>query len=422
MSIGALRGESPSLEDWLEQLREKAEVGALLSQAEADRKEGGYVHTLREIAQQPITWLETASAAAARAPDHLRLLAEFGMGDRTGSFFLTGSGSSFCIAQCLAPGFQERFRVPVLAVPSGNVLTHPGASLHADHPSQSLGLVISFARSGNSPESTALIDHFLAARPRARHLVFTCNAEGALAVRYKADSRVAVVVLDKKTNDRSLVMTSSFTNLFLAAQALTSLDDTASYMRRVERVARAAADVLSSCGPLANMGRRNFASAIYLASGARYGAARESALKMLEMTAGKVFTFGETYLGLRHGPMSAVHRDTLLVCALSSDPVARAYEIDLLDELGQKGLGLAKVIVGSHVPESVIGVDDLVIDTGSPAIEDGDALMVDVVVGQLLAFFRCRSMGLRPDSPSPDNVIRRVVEPFAIHTRPPSVS
>ncbi|WP_394849239.1 hypothetical protein LZC95_17545 [Pendulispora brunnea] len=420
MSIGALRGETPSLDDWLNQLKGTRELGTLLSPSEGDRKDAGYFHTLREIAQQPITWLETAKAAAQGAPDLVRLLSEVGIreGDGSGSFFLTGSGSSHCIAQCLAPTYQQAFRVPALAVPAGNVLTHPSeASLFA-HP----GLVVSLARSGDSPESTALVDHFLRAHPRARHLIYTCNAEGALATKYRTDARVTCVVLDKKTNDRSLVMTSSFTNLFLAGHALTSLEDTASYVRRVERVARVAADILTECSPLANVARSEFRSAIYLGSGARFGAARESALKMLEMTGGQVFTFGETYLGLRHGPMCAVQRDTLLVCFLSSDPIGRAYEMDLLEELGSKGLGLAKVLVGSQVPESIVGPQDVVVDTGMPMVDDGDLPVLDTLVGQLLAFFQCRALGLRPDAPSPDNVIRRVVEKFQIHSPPLSVS
>ncbi|WP_394820702.1 SIS domain-containing protein [Pendulispora albinea] len=403
----------------MNQLKSNPEMGALLSPAESDRQDAGYAHTLREIAQQPITWLETASAMAARSPDLVRLLSEVGIreGAGAGSFFLTGSGSSLYVGQCLAPGYQEKFRVPALAVPAGDVLTHAEASLFS-HP----GLVLSFARSGDSPESTAAVDRFLRERPRARHLIITCNAEGALATRYRSDPRVTSVVLDNKTNDRSLVMTSSFTNLFLAARVLTSLDDTASYVRHAERLARASADVLSGCGPLANVARRDFRSAIYLGSGARYGAARESALKMLEMTGGHVFTFAETYLGLRHGPMCAVQRDTLLVCFLSTEPIARAYELDLLHELSAKGLGFAKVIVGSQIPEQLVSDDDVMIDIGTPSIDDRDLPAIDVLVGQLLGFFQCRRLGLRPDAPSPDNVIRRVVEGFAVHSPPPSVS
>ena len=63
---------------------------------------------------------------------------------------------------------------------------------------------------------------------------------------------------------------------------------------------------------------------------------------MLEMTDGRVKTFPETYLGLRHGPMCAIDDDALVVCFLASDPVARAYEVDLVRELDRKKLGGAQ--------------------------------------------------------------------------------
>ena len=139
---------------------------------------------------------------------------------------------------------------------------------------------------------------------------------------------------------------------------------------------------------------------------------------MLEMTAGEVTTFPETYLGLRHGPMAAVDERALVVCFLSSDPVVRAYEVDLVRELDRKKLGARKVIVGHDVPEDLVGAKDLVVDLpGWESVTDDAAPVLDVLVGQLLAFFRCLSTSLRPDMPSDDGVISRVVESFAIHRR-----
>ena len=155
-------------------------------------------------------------------------------------------------------------------------------------------------------------------------------------------------------------------------------------------------------GTLAQVASLNFKRAVFLGTGARLGAAREAALKMLEMTAGQVSALSETYLGLRHGPMSYVHGDTLVVCFLSSDPTARAYECDLMRELDQKNLGLLKVVVGDDVPADVVRDHDVVVDCPG-------------LVGQLLAFFRCMHEGLRPDSPSESGIINRVVQSFTLH-------
>jgi tagatose-6-phosphate ketose/aldose isomerase len=157
---------------------------------------------------------------------------------------------------------------------------------------------------------------------------------------------------------------------------------------------------------------------VYLGSGGRYGSAREAALKMLEMTSGRVMSFAETYLGLRHGPMAAVDEESLIVCFLSSDEVVRAYEADLVRELNRKSLGARKVVVGADVPGDLVSAGDLVIDVpGLETVDDDDATLLDVLVGQTLAFFRCMATGLRPDSPSDDGVISRVVESFEIHRR-----
>ena len=138
---------------------------------------------------------------------------------------------------------------------------------------------------------------------------------------------------------------------------------------------------------------------------------------MLEMTAGRVTTLCETYLGFRHGPMSYVQEKTLIVCFLSSDSVLRAYELDLLEELDRKNLGLSKLIVGERIPRSTLRKEDVAIDCpGLAELGDEEAATIDVVVAQLLGFFRCLKEGLRPDSPSEEGIIQRVVGKFPIHT------
>jgi tagatose-6-phosphate ketose/aldose isomerase len=184
-----------------------------------------------------------------------------------------------------------------------------------------------------------------------------------------------------------------------------------------QALSRIASELIQErCGDLADLAKAPFKRVLFLGSGARFGAAREAALKMLEMTAGRVTTMSETYLGLRHGPMSYVHEDTLVVCFLSSDLTLRAYETDLLRELDQKELGLLKVIVGESVPGDVVQNDDVVLNCpGASQVGDENFAVVDVLVSQLLAFFHCLEIGLRPDSPSEDGVINRVVQAFSLH-------
>jgi tagatose-6-phosphate ketose/aldose isomerase len=389
---------------------ESEEIGGLLRVSREEQLARGYGHTLGEIAQQPAVWRDAASRVTRRSEDLAACL------EGVEAVVLTGSGSSQYACECIAPSLQARLGRPATVAPAGTILTHPAACLPA---SDSL-LVVSIARSGNSPESRAAVDWLLAARPGVRHLFLTCNREGALATSYAGVPGVRSVVLPDETNDRSLVMTSSFTSLVLAGLGLGVLRALDAYEARARSVSRVAAGVLAHrSDALAGAARSGFSSAVYLGSGCRLGAAREAALKMLEMNGGKVATMAESFLGLRHGPMSAVHDDTLVVGFLSSDPVARAYELDVLRELRRKGLGGRRVVVGAGLPAGVeTGPGDVLVEAGADvSLGDEDLSLVDAVVGQLLAFFRCLESGRRPDSPSDGGVITRVVSSFEIHRR-----
>jgi tagatose-6-phosphate ketose/aldose isomerase len=405
-----------SIDDWLASLASlPGEVGGLLAASPAAQDAGGYAHTLREISQQPVTWIETASRMAGRVALLDAALAAVKNDGAPGAVVLTGSGSSLYAGECLSLALQGALGMPVHAVPAGMVLTDPTGCLAHRVPS----LMVSFARSGNSPESCGAVDAVRESMPECRHLLITCSGQGRLATRYRDDPGVATVVLDESTNDRSLVMTSSFTNMVLAGRLLALTRDVDGYRARVSGLARHAADLLlGHADSLARIARSDYRTAVYLGSGNRYGAAREAALKMLEMTGGQVKTFPETYLGLRHGPMCAIDDGALVVCFLSTDPVTRAYEVDLVRELNRKKLGARKVLVGPGVPPDLVSAGDVVVDSpGLASVADGDAPVLDVVVGQLLSLFRCLHIGLRPDAPSDEGVISRVVGDFAIHPR-----
>ncbi len=386
----------------------------LLQRPLAEQVQLGYTHTAREIAQQPDTWLETARAAVNARPVLRELLraADVRPGG-AGLVVLTGSGSSLYVAECAAMPLQQALQTTVRAVSSGQLLTHLDGCVPPDRP----GVCLSLARSGDSPESAAVVDQVLAARPAWQHLIITCNGAGRLATRYAGRAGIVRLILADRTCDRSLVMTSSFTNMLLATHLLASLDDPSSYLAQVDQIAAVARHVLDHSTVLAAAARGAFRSVVFLGSGSRLGAAREAALKMVEMTAGGVADSADTFLGLRHGPMSAIHDDTLVVCFLASDPVTRAYELDLIRELNRKQLG-ARLIIGDQVPSDVVRDEDLVLDCrGLNRAGDDLATVTDAMAGQLLAFFRCLSVGLRPDAPSTDNVINRVVEDFALYHR-----
>jgi tagatose-6-phosphate ketose/aldose isomerase len=397
--------------EWLRALSERQPlVAELLSRSPEEQHKLGYFHTLREICQQPSTWTKTCQLMCSQADKLQRVVAGIS------KLFLTGSGSSEYAGDCVRTPLQEDLGVATQAIAAGALLTSGGRILLPARPS----LMVSIARSGDSPESVGSVALMLKNEPQIRHLVLTCNRTGSLAQTYSGDSRVTIIILDEETNDRGLVMTSSFTNLVLAARFLGLREKPTQYRTICEQLGVIASGLIRDhLGKLAIAAKAPFKRAVFLGDGPRFGAAREAALKMLEMTGGRVTTMSETYLGLRHGPMSYVHEDTLVVCFLSSDPTRRAYEADLLREVDQKELGLLKVIVGERIPADLVREEDIALECkGFGKLGDENLPVIDVIVGQLLAFFRCMEEGLRPDSPSEDGVISRVVQTFTLHLPP----
>ena len=148
---------------------------------------------------------------------------------------------------------------------------------------------------------------------RYAHLVLACTPRG-LARSLASNSRVTVITLPEATNDQSLVMTSSFTNLVLSARFLGLLEIPDQYQGDMRAASAIARYILAEhFGRVASIAKAPFTRAVFLRSGARLTAAREASLKMLEMTSGRVVTLCETFLGLRHGSMSYVHKDCLVV-------------------------------------------------------------------------------------------------------------
>ena len=398
------RDDQPLLSEFALEGKAAAE---LLGRTEDEQLVAGYYHTFREILQQPATWPKTGSQLASMSGDLQKLI------NGVRNLVLTGSGSSEYAGECVRGALQNILSIPVQTVGGGTLLTHRGKAIGPGRP----GLMVSLGRSGDSPESVGAVSVILSSEPEINHLVVTCNAEGRLANAFRDEPRVKVILLAEQTNDCSLVMTSSFTNMVLAAAFLGMLDTPDRYIKLVEDLSRKAEELLRThIDTLAALAQLNFARVIFLASGAGLGAARESALKMLEMTAGRVWATSESYLGLRHGPMSAVHPDTLVVCFLSSDLLVRAYECDLIRELNDKQLGKAKLIFGDSIPADLAQPQDVVIEcNGLRELGDDNVPVLDVLLGQLLAFFRCLQEGLKPDSPSDGGVISRVVQEFRLH-------
>jgi tagatose-6-phosphate ketose/aldose isomerase len=272
-------------------------------------------------------------------------------------------------------------------------------------------LFISFSRSGDSSEGVGVLEQALREYPQVRHLVVACNENGRMPEMCTGLDNAFVLVLDDAVNDRGLAMTSSFTNMVVAGQCIANLSRLAEYESTLDALVRMGKRMLNEAAPIAeSISEMHCQKAIFVGTGSLAAVATECALKSLELTAGSLYTMSESAMGLRHGPMSAMDGETLFVSFLSSDERRLRYEIDLLKEVHAKGLGRVRVAIAPVANEGMRNLCDHTIVLDAPAGFPDDYLApVDVIFGQILGLFASINAGLRPDQPSPDGTISRVV-------------
>ena len=343
--------------------------------------------THAEIFQQPELWPTTLTRIV-QCLSGLELLQPEGC-------IITGAGSSAYAAQAIEAALPGAKAVPTTDLLSDVAPYVPSA-----------GTLLSLARSGDSPESVAVINRVKRLSPQVRHLAITCNAEGRLA----QFPGLTAILLDPRTNDRSLVMTSSFSNLVLAGLCLRHSREIAEILPKLS--ARVKQNLAALEARAKSIAADPVTRVVVLASRPLMGWAEETSLKILEMTAGRVTVLSETHLGLRHGPMSFLRPDTLVVSLLSSDPHQRRYEEDLLEELRAKKLGS---IIGISSDDARTELFHHTVPAMAAELPDNLRTPFEIVFPQLLAYHLSLREDLNPDSPSPGGVITRVVQGVRIH-------
>ena len=215
---------------------------------------------------------------------------------------------------------------PFEAISTTDIVSAPEQFLFKEKPT----LIISYARSGNSPESVAaceLCDQFI---DNTYHLIITCNKDGMLAKMDNIDKRRYVLLMPEETNDKSFAMTSSFSSMLLATAIIFNLDN-----RKLE-VAIIISNKILSCELLEKIEaliQKNLNRVVCLGSGGLLGIAREASLKILELSNGQLDCYFESPLGFRHGPKLVVDNYTLVLLLGSNDGYTQQYDSDLLKEV-----------------------------------------------------------------------------------------
>lgn len=359
--------------------------------------------TAAEISQQPSVWpridtLMTEQEKAMR--DFLApLLASPDL-----RIILTGAGTSAFIGECLLPALlRQGYRAE--ALPTTDLVSGPDCFLQPATPT----LLVSFARSGSSPESIAAVALADQLVERIYHLVITCNAEGQLYLAARDRANALAVLLPDATHDRGFAMTTSFTSMVLAAALAFGVLAPGS----AGALAAAAAQAGERALPLlSSLVANGYKRVVYLGSNELCGLAREAALKLLELTDGQVVAMFDSPLGFRHGPKTIVDDTTLVVVLLSNDPQARRYDLDLLRELRADGrAGRVLALDAGAAPED----GDAFAFEGVSSAGDLALALPYIVFCQSFAFLQSLALGLRPDTPSRSGTVNRVVRGVTIY-------
>ena len=376
---------------------------------EPDLLASGAIWTAREIEQQP-RMLQQTHALLASMRERIEAFVAPVAGNAGARIILTGAGSSSYIGQCLAPLLDQRLVARVDSVPTTDLVSAPYLYLN---PAQPL-LLVSFGRSGNSPESLAAVALAESLVEDVRHLVVTCNAQGAL--NSIPARQVMALLLPEETHDTSFAMTSSFSCMLYAT--LLALGDAQAMDDRIGPIARATERVINETRPsLQELALHGFDRVVYLGSGLFQGLAREAALKLGELTNGSVATCFDSPLGFRHGPKTFITDKTLVMVFVSNDPLTRRYDHDLLDELRQDGCA-ARIIEVTARRRQQQGADTLFVPD-MPEAADIDLLWPYVAIAQIYAFNASRALGLSPDNPNKQGTVNRVVQGVRIHSAAP---
>lgn len=343
---------SNALEDYLKKLFTNENK---LSELISNPKEGS-THTPREIAQQPYLWRDTASLMADHASNLKSFLDSAGFYNKQDrpNIIMTGAGTSDYVGLSLVDVLRTKFKTNCNNWPTTRITANP-ETFFIDSQNH---VMLHFARSGNSPESIAVLEMALEHFSNVtHHIVITCNKNGQLFKLAKQyPDKVYSIVLNEATNDNGLAMTSSFSNMIIAGQALAHLDDMAEFKDLIKRTALAGEYLLNIYSDdIYNLASPDLTRAFYLGNNELFGAAAESALKVQELTMGQLISKGEDTMAFRHGPISAVDSNTMVCFFLSVDEFTLRYELDVLLQFRKQfhEMGTKTVVVGARTPESM---------------------------------------------------------------------
>ena len=372
------------------------------------------LNTAKEIIQQPDTWRESVKNLIKNKIEIKSFIDSF-LSKKQFRIILTGAGTSAFAGEVCEPYLTSLLNKRVEAIATTDLVASPKSYFIKDIPT----LLVSFARSGNSPESVHAVNLASQLVDDLYQIVITCNENGKLAKNTVNDEKSLLLLMPPQTNDLGFAMTSSFTTMVLNAMAVFNIDNIENFSSDVDKLSNSVNDFIeNNIEKVTSLSNEDFERIVYLGSSTSKGIARESALKVLELTAGKVNASYDTPLGFRHGPKSVVDDETVSVIYISNDEYTRKYDLDLAKEMLAHKKNDKVVIVGDNIEEDILNKADYVFNVENINYNVENKVLLplqQIIFGQMLSFLKSVNLGITPDNPCPTGEVNRVVQGVILH-------
>lgn len=373
----------------------------------------GATITTREIKQQPDLWQEAYTAYSERENDIQKFLNNLTTRHQQIRVIFTGAGTSAYVGETITPylkGQVDEKQWELMSVPTTTLVSNPYQFLKADLPT----LLVSFARSGNSPESVASVELAEQIVSDFYQLTITCAEDGKLAKRAQDDKNNLLLLMPERSNDQGFAMTGSFTCMTLTALLVfdtLSGEEKGTLVKAIRKMGEA---VIAREVEVQKVINEDFDRIIYLGSGSLEGLTREAQLKVLELTAGKIVTAFDSSLGFRHGPKSFVNEKALVFVFVSNQAYTRRYDLDILKELNQDGIAQNIIAIETAGEENYEG-SAFSFENEGQEVPDAYLALPYIMFGQTVSLLSSIKVGNKPDTPSPTGTVNRVVKGVTIY-------
>ena len=385
----------------------------MFSKTDAELEKMGAKITTREIEQQPELWQQTWSIYQNNKAKITEFLDEIKQKWGKVRVIFTGAGTSAYVGNTIMPYLQkhgDRKKYDFEAIDTTKIVSTPEDYLAKETPT----ILVSFARSGNSPESVATVELAKKLVKNLYQIAITCAPEGHLAQDLEGDPTGLVLLMPEKSLDQGFAMTGSFSCMSLMALLVfdTLSDEKKEHI--VSQIAQMGKSVIEREDEIQSLVDIDFNRITYIGSGSLGGLAEETRLKILELTAGEVAALFDTSMGLRHGPKSFLDKKTIVFDFVSNNTYTRQYDLDILNEIRDDQIVPLVMAVGQEKQGQDFSGESFMF-SNKELLPDAYLALPDVMFGQTIALLTSIKVNNKPDTPSPTGTVNRVVKGVTIH-------